>query len=107
MSDFSDFKRMLDTFDNNGRSSKHGRWSIGNGGYDCIFQIYYDNIPVIECIGYTAPYEVSIIGDYIYDYLGKSVTKYLTAIANKWNDVSVESALDDCEEYFEDSYDEY
>lgn len=47
--DKSDFKRMLKTFDNNGKYAKRGNWEIGRGGYDLWYEISYDKVPVIGC----------------------------------------------------------
>lgn len=48
--DLSDFKSMLDTLNNNGKQSRRGKWYIGNGGYDLWYEIYYNGLPVIQCI---------------------------------------------------------
>jgi hypothetical protein len=40
------FARTKDDFVEN----KKGHWSIGNGGYDCWWELYYDNCPVAACI---------------------------------------------------------
>ena len=45
----------LRKFDDNGMYAESGRWSIGKGGYDLAFQLYYRNeydykVPVIDCI---------------------------------------------------------
>lgn len=34
-------RECLRTFDDNGRHARRGDWSIGNGGYDLDFEIYY------------------------------------------------------------------
>lgn len=47
--DKSDFKRMLKTFDNNGKYAKRGNWEIGRGGYDLWYEISYNKVPVIGC----------------------------------------------------------
>ena len=47
--DKSDFKRMLKTFDNNGKYAKRGNWEIGRGGYDLWYEVSYNKVPVIGC----------------------------------------------------------
>lgn len=42
--------KMLDTFNSNGRYAHRGNWSIANGGYDLLWEIYYDGLPVIRDI---------------------------------------------------------
>ena len=49
---FSGLKDLLRTFDEHGwkGSFKREFWTIGNGGYDCWFELYYKGIPVARCI---------------------------------------------------------
>lgn len=47
--DKSDFKRMLKSFDENGKYAKRGNWEIGRGGYDLWYEISYNGVPVIGC----------------------------------------------------------
>jgi hypothetical protein len=44
-------KSILEAFDMNGNYVKRTRWTIGSGGYDLLWQLSYDGIPVIDCIG--------------------------------------------------------
>lgn len=46
----SGLREILRRFDKKGTSAKQGKWSIGKGGYDKNFEIYYENIPVLECV---------------------------------------------------------
>ena len=45
------FREILRRFDEDGYSVSATHWSIGRGGYDLSFEIYYDGLPVIG--GYT------------------------------------------------------
>lgn len=49
---FTGLKDVLKTFDEHGwkGSFTRGLWEIGNGGYDCWFELYYDNQPVATCV---------------------------------------------------------
>lgn len=43
-------RQCLRAFDNNGYHSMWGHWSIGRGGYDLQWELYYDNYPILGCI---------------------------------------------------------
>ncbi|WP_252241624.1 hypothetical protein [Clostridium sp. ZBS18] len=44
-------KRLITRYNNgNNNSYKDGKWSLAVGGYDLWFELYYNNIPVIQCI---------------------------------------------------------
>lgn len=49
---FTGLKELLRTFDEHGwkGSFTRGLWEIGNGGYDCWFELYYKCLPVARCI---------------------------------------------------------
>ena len=49
---FSGLKDALKTFDEHGWKGSFTRefWTIGNGGYDCWFELYYKGQPVASCI---------------------------------------------------------
>lgn len=49
---FSGLKDVLKTFDEHGWKGSFTResWAIGNGGYDCWFELYYKGQPVASCI---------------------------------------------------------
>ncbi len=49
---FSGLKDVLRTFDEHGwkGSFTRGLWTIGNGGYDCWFELSYKGLPVVRCI---------------------------------------------------------
>lgn len=49
---FSGLKDVLKTFDEHGWKGSFTResWTIGNGGYDCWFELYYKGQPVASCI---------------------------------------------------------
>lgn len=49
---FSCLKDVLKTFDEHGWKGSFTResWTIGNGGYDCWFELYYEGQPVASCI---------------------------------------------------------
>lgn len=41
---------VLRKFDSNGKFAKSGHWHIANGGYDLDWELYYDDVPVVQCI---------------------------------------------------------
>lgn len=49
---YTGLKDVLRTFDEHGwkGSFTRGLWEIGNGGYDCWFELYYKGLPVAQCI---------------------------------------------------------
>lgn len=47
------FRQILRKFDEDGRLAVATHWSMARGGYDRWWEIYYDNIPVINCIAGT------------------------------------------------------
>lgn len=49
---FTGLKDVLRTFDEHGwkGSFTRGLWVIGNGGYDCWFELTYKGLPVVRCI---------------------------------------------------------
>lgn len=49
---FSGLKDVLKTFDEHGWKGSFTResWTIGKGGYDCWFELYYKGQPVASCI---------------------------------------------------------
>lgn len=44
---FSDLRKALKRFDENGRISKQGDWKIAKGGYDLAFEIEYKGLPIL------------------------------------------------------------
>ena len=46
----SGLKTVLDKFEDNGKYAKQGKWSIGRGGYDLWWQLYYDGTAVVDCV---------------------------------------------------------
>ena len=55
---FRGLKSVLEKFNDNGRYAKGTHWSIANGGYDLWWELYYDNIPILQCVAG----ELKIIG---------------------------------------------
>lgn len=49
ISRLGDLKQAYLTYSNNGRYGKRGLWSVARGGYDLWFEVYYDNIPIVDC----------------------------------------------------------
>lgn len=48
---YNSLKRLIIRYNNGNKDSyKDGNWSLGVGGYDLWFEVYYNNIPVIQCI---------------------------------------------------------
>ena len=43
-------KEILRKFDEDGYHVQATHWSIGRGGYDLQWELYYDGIPVVDCI---------------------------------------------------------
>lgn len=51
--DFRGFRNILRRFDENGYHVSATHWSMAKGGYDRWWEIYYDNMPVMNCIAGT------------------------------------------------------
>lgn len=48
---YVDLRRLLKAYKNgNNKSYKRGDWGISEGGYDLWFEIYYKDIPKIQCV---------------------------------------------------------
>ena len=47
---FNGIRQLLRMFDDDGYCVYGVRWKIARGGYDRWWEIYYDEIPVINCI---------------------------------------------------------
>ena len=47
---FRGLKSVLEKFDNNGKYVEGTHWSITNGGYDLWWELYYDGLPILQCV---------------------------------------------------------
>ena len=107
----SNLKKILDRFNSNGRYAKQGKWSIGGGGYDLAFVIYYDESPIIQGFietGYTEI--VPVYGSYSDILDMDSIIKFVCdvykdckPIKETYNDV-VEESIDIKEKASPDGY---
>ena len=43
-------RSVLRKFDEDGKLVSGTHWKIARGGYDLYWQLYYDNIPIIDCV---------------------------------------------------------
>jgi len=43
-------RKLLRSFEEDGYCVSGKHWKIAKGGYDLYFEIYYDEIPVVDCI---------------------------------------------------------
>lgn len=50
ISRLGDLRQAYLTYSNNGRYGKRGLWAVASGGYDLWFEVYYDNIPILDCV---------------------------------------------------------
>ncbi len=46
---FNRLRRCLEIYDENGMEGRSGPWSIGRGGYDLDWELYYYREPVLDC----------------------------------------------------------
>lgn len=46
----ANLKKILDRFNSNGKFAKQGNWKIARGGYNLAFQLYYDNLALLDGI---------------------------------------------------------
>ena len=62
ISRFGDLKLAYRTYRNNGRLGKRGPWKVARGGYDLWFEVYYDELPVVDCVAgeLECVYDISI-----------------------------------------------
>ena len=44
------FRKLLHSFEEDGYCVSGKHWKIAKGGYDLYFEVYYDEIPVIDCV---------------------------------------------------------
>lgn len=47
---YGDLRKAFQTYSNNGYVGRRGNWKVAQGGYDLWFEVYYDNMPVVDCI---------------------------------------------------------
>ena len=57
---FRGLKSVLKKFDNNGKYAKGTHWSIANGGYDLWWELYYDGLPILQCVA--GELEIAVCG---------------------------------------------
>lgn len=43
-------RQILRKFDENGYCVTATHWKIAKGGYDCWWELYYDEVPVLQCV---------------------------------------------------------
>lgn len=43
-------RNVLQKFEEDGRVASGTHWKIAKGGYDLWWQLYYDNVPVVDCV---------------------------------------------------------
>ena len=91
--------KALNTYSGNGKSGKSGRWSVGRGGYDLAFEVYYNREPVVQgMLAYEGTEVSAVSSEYGNGYSSKEVAKF---IADEWD----ECYLADSPSY-EEEYDE-
>ena len=44
-------RQVLRKFDEDGMYASGTHWSIGRGGYDLQWELSYDRVPIIDCVG--------------------------------------------------------
>lgn len=42
-------RTLLEKFNEDGKRVEQTHWSIGRGGYDLWWELYYDGTPVVDC----------------------------------------------------------
>ena len=91
--------RAMDRFDANYKYAKQGSWSIGHGGYDLSFEIYFDQLPVIDGIRgiWDTQTRLKLCVDkygmnYGRDYDTLTLAKF---ICSKWDDCFIENTQED------------
>lgn len=62
----------LRRFDEVGRYAQSGKWQIGRGGYDLNWELYYERLPVVDCVDHY----VEVVNDYGMDN-AKQVVKII------------------------------
>lgn len=75
----------LKTFDSNGKVSNRGSWKIANGGYDLSFEVYYNGVPVAQCMT-----DNMLKITYDTSEFGFSKKELATAICSVYNDITYE-----------------
>ena len=77
----SNLKKALDRFNSNGRYAKQGSWKIARGGYDLAFQIYYNDLAIIDGVndGY-GPTDIHLDQEDYFGYDAEELAKYVCSI---------------------------
>ena len=57
---FRGLKSVLGKFHDSGKYAKGTHWSIANGGYDLWWELYYDDLPILQCIA--GELEIAVCG---------------------------------------------
>ena len=57
---FRGLKSVLEKFDDNGKYAEGIHWSIANGGYDLWWELYYDDLPILQRIA--GDLEIAVCG---------------------------------------------
>lgn len=84
--------QLLKQFDESGKTSRRGPWSIAKGGYDLSFELYYENQPVAQ--GYS---DGEITSDFDLSKFDIDKKSLLNIINSVFNSTINESFNDDYE----------
>ena len=57
---FRGLKSVLEKFDDNGKYAGGTHWSIANGGYDLWWELYYEDLPILQ--GIAGELEIAVCG---------------------------------------------
>ena len=85
--EFKGLKELLKVFDEHGWKGSFSRsnWQIGNGGYDCWFELCYQGMPVAQCIAGELKCISSEISDIEKDTLIKKILGVYEHL--KWHNI--------------------
>lgn len=99
-------KKVLDRYNSNGKFAKQGSWKIARGGYDLAFQLYYNDLALIDGIndGFSNNTTLELDQDTYGandEYSVKDLANYICQV---YTDCKLDESLkEDFEDYYKDS----
>ena len=102
----ANLKKILDRYNSNGKFAKQGSWKIARGGYDLAFQLYYNDLALIDGIndGFSNNTTLELDQDTYGandEYSVKDLANYICQV---YTDCKLDESLkEDFEDYYKDS----
>lgn len=84
-------RQCLRRFDMNGHFARQGRWSIGNGGYSLLWELCYENQPVLDC---TDCGFMNHLVDVVNDYGHSNIMEVIQVVKEEFSDARYDVATE-------------